>query len=93
MHLEPARCLLFVYGSLQPGQRPPESMGESWPDRVRGLLYDLGPYPAAVRIGRAEQEFQGWVLDIGKCGFTSMPQSCPKKCTGRWRSGRSEPIV
>jgi gamma-glutamylcyclotransferase (GGCT)/AIG2-like uncharacterized protein YtfP len=38
----------------------------AWPDRVRGLLYDLGPYPAAMQIGRVEQEFGGWVLEISQ---------------------------
>lgn len=66
MPLEAGRCLLFVYGSLQPGQRPPQSLRGAWPDRVRGLLYDLGPYPAAVQIGRIEEEFCGWVLDLSE---------------------------
>lgn len=66
MDVEPGRCLLFVYGSLQPGQRPPQSMRGAWPDRVRGLLYDLGPYPAAVQVARVDREFDGWVLDISE---------------------------
>jgi gamma-glutamylcyclotransferase (GGCT)/AIG2-like uncharacterized protein YtfP len=31
---------------------------------MRGLLYDLGPYPAAVQIGCTDQWFQGYTLEI-----------------------------
>ncbi len=58
------RCLLFAYGQLQPGLRPPRSLSRAWPDRVRGLLYDLGPYPAAVKIDAVDRWFQGFVLEI-----------------------------
>ena len=39
-------------------------MSRAWPDRVRGLLYDLGPFPAAVKIDAIEQWLRGWVLEI-----------------------------
>jgi gamma-glutamylcyclotransferase (GGCT)/AIG2-like uncharacterized protein YtfP len=59
-----ARCLLFVYGQLQPGHRPPRTASHARPDRVRGLLYDLGPYPAAVCVGSSDRWFGGHVLEI-----------------------------
>ncbi len=63
---EPAsdRCLLFVYGKLQPGHRPPRTASCARPDRVRGVLYDLGVYPAAVHVGSAEQWVRGYVVEI-----------------------------
>ena len=64
LELHNGRCLLFAYGQLQPDQRPPRSLSRAWPDRVRGLLYDLGPYPAAVKIGRVDRQFAGYVLEI-----------------------------
>lgn len=60
----PSHCLLFAYGQLQPGIRSPRTMRRAWPDRVRGELFDLGPYPAAVRIGAAEGSFCGHVIEI-----------------------------
>lgn len=66
IHLEPGRCLLFVYGQLQPGLKQPRSMSRAWPDRVRGLLYDLGAFPAAVKIDAANQWLRGFVLDIAE---------------------------
>src|SRR5438093_1105192 len=62
--LAPGHCLLFVYGQLQPGHGAPRSLTRSWPDRVRGQLFDLGRYPAAVRVGSAESWFCGHVLEI-----------------------------
>lgn len=56
--------LLFVYGLLQPEFQPPRSMRRHWKDRVCGLLYDLGPFPAAVAVGRSESSFEGAVLEI-----------------------------
>lgn len=42
--------LLFAYGTLQPRKWTPGD--PVWtPDAVRGLLYDLGPYPALIRPG------------------------------------------
>ena len=64
--LAPGRCLLFAYGQLQPGQRAPRSLTRSWPDRVLGQLFDLGRYPAAVRVGAAESWFCGHVLEIAE---------------------------
>ena len=66
IHLNPGRCLLFVYGQLQPGRKPPRSMSRAWPDSVRGLLYDLGPFPAAVKVGAADAWFRGYVLEIAE---------------------------
>jgi gamma-glutamylcyclotransferase (GGCT)/AIG2-like uncharacterized protein YtfP len=64
IHLDPGRCLLFAYGQLQPGLKQPRSLSRAWPDRVRGMLYDLGPFPAAVKVGAAEQWLGGYVLEI-----------------------------
>lgn len=58
------RCLLFTYGLLQPGQKPPRTVAATWPDELTGLLYDLGPWPAAVAIGSGEDRFRGTVVDI-----------------------------
>ena len=66
IHLDPGRCLLFVYGQLQPGLKPPLSMSRAWPDRVRGMLYDLGPFPAAVKIDATGQWLRGFVLEIAE---------------------------
>jgi len=66
VHLDPSRCLLFAYGKLQPGQKQPRSMSRAWPDRVRGLLYDLGSFPAAVKIDATEQWLRGFVLEIAE---------------------------
>ncbi|MGL4463722.1 MAG: gamma-glutamylcyclotransferase family protein [Planctomycetia bacterium] len=46
-----AECRLFVYGLLQSGKRPPATTSAAVADAVRGDLYDLGPYPTAVRVG------------------------------------------
>ena len=59
------KCLLFTYGLLQPGQRGgPRSVSQSWPDRVPGRLYDLGDFPAARDLGRAETWVAGLTLEI-----------------------------
>lgn len=57
-------CLLFVYGLLQPGIRPPRTMRRHWTGSVRGRLYDLGEYPGAVDIGRVPDTFEGWIVEI-----------------------------
>lgn len=58
------KCLLFAYGLLQPAHSPPRSTSQTWPDRVKGVLYDLGEYPAAVKIAVAETWIAGHVLEI-----------------------------
>jgi gamma-glutamylcyclotransferase (GGCT)/AIG2-like uncharacterized protein YtfP len=52
------RSTLFAYGTLMP--RDPESAArDGWePDAVRGLLYDLGQFPALVSLDDPEA---GWV--------------------------------
>jgi gamma-glutamylcyclotransferase (GGCT)/AIG2-like uncharacterized protein YtfP len=59
-----SKCLLFVYGLLQPGFHPPRTLSQAWPDSVRCELYNLGPYPAAVKVGAVEHWTDGWVLEI-----------------------------
>jgi gamma-glutamylcyclotransferase (GGCT)/AIG2-like uncharacterized protein YtfP len=50
--------LLFAYGTLGPAE-PRQADRDGWvADRLRGRLYDLGPYPALVECGDAEA---GWV--------------------------------
>ncbi|MEZ6047298.1 MAG: gamma-glutamylcyclotransferase family protein [Planctomycetaceae bacterium] len=56
--------LLFVYGSLQPGYRFPTQARAIKADRVHGLLYDLGEYPAAVQIDQVEDWFAGHLIAI-----------------------------
>src|SRR5262249_55397771 len=69
--LDHGRCLLFVYGELQPGRRTPRSQTQAWPDRVRGELFDLGRYPAARNIGCVETWFCGFVLEIAESELIS----------------------
>jgi gamma-glutamylcyclotransferase (GGCT)/AIG2-like uncharacterized protein YtfP len=57
-------CLLFTYGLLKPDYRPPKTMSAHWPDRVRGTLYDLGPYPGAVGIGQGDSWIEGVVVQL-----------------------------
>jgi gamma-glutamylcyclotransferase (GGCT)/AIG2-like uncharacterized protein YtfP len=47
------KCLLFAYGTLQPGVKPPRSVANHWPDAVKGELYELAEYPVAVRVENA----------------------------------------
>jgi gamma-glutamylcyclotransferase (GGCT)/AIG2-like uncharacterized protein YtfP len=50
--------LLFAYGTLAP-EGPDSAARGGWvADRVRGRLYDLGPYPALIDCGNAQA---GWV--------------------------------
>ena len=43
--------LLFAYGTLAP-EGPASAVRDGWvADRVRGRLYDLGPYPALFDCG------------------------------------------
>jgi gamma-glutamylcyclotransferase (GGCT)/AIG2-like uncharacterized protein YtfP len=58
------KCLLFVYGQLQPAHTPPRSLSQAWPDRIHAVLYDLGPFPAAVQVGVAADWIEGFTLEI-----------------------------
>lgn len=58
------KTLLFAYGLLQPAYQPPRTLGRWWQDRVRGQLFDLGPYPAAVQVGQGDAYFEGVVIEI-----------------------------
>ena len=58
------KCLLFAYDLLMPTHRPPQTMSHFWEDAINGLLYDLGPYPGAVNIGRSNHWVQGFVLEV-----------------------------
>lgn len=65
-----AECILFAYGLLQPGYRPPKTMTRHEPDAVRGQLFDLGPYPGAVKLGVGPNWIEGqaiW-LDASELG-------------------------
>jgi gamma-glutamylcyclotransferase (GGCT)/AIG2-like uncharacterized protein YtfP len=58
-------AFLFAYGTLMPVDL--EQAGrEGWvKDAVRGLLYDLGPYPALVDVDDSEAEWvSGWVREV-----------------------------
>ena len=60
-----AKCLLFVYGLLKPGFSPPRSVSAQWQGRVRGRLYDLGAFPAALALGAdGEPWLDGVVLEL-----------------------------
>jgi gamma-glutamylcyclotransferase (GGCT)/AIG2-like uncharacterized protein YtfP len=64
--LPPGRCWLFAYGLLQPGIHPPRSVRRSFRDGVRGRLFALADYPAAVEIGRAAESIEGFTMDIAE---------------------------
>lgn len=53
-----APALLFAYGTLGPSGSLGEGEAGWLPDAVRGLLFDLGTYPALIDCGAAGA---GWV--------------------------------
>jgi gamma-glutamylcyclotransferase (GGCT)/AIG2-like uncharacterized protein YtfP len=57
--------LLFAYGTLAPGG-PVGGVRDGWvADRVRGRLYDLGPYPALFDCGDVEANWvEGYVRSV-----------------------------
>lgn len=69
-----SKTLLFAYGLLQPAHQPPKTMTGYWPDRVHGLLYDLGPYPAAVDVEHSRQTFEGYVLEIDEAEIPAIDE-------------------
>jgi gamma-glutamylcyclotransferase (GGCT)/AIG2-like uncharacterized protein YtfP len=89
IHLDPGRCLLFVYGQLQPGLKQPRSTSRAWPDRVRGLLYDLGAFPAAVKIDAGEQWLRGFVLEIAEVELVGELDSYEEVDKGLYRRTRT----
>lgn len=58
------KCLVFAYGTLMPGHSPPRSLSQAWPDRVRAVMYDLGAFPVATRVGEAPGWIHGMTLEI-----------------------------
>lgn len=59
-----AKCLVFAYGLLKPGHTPPRSVSQHWPDRIPGLLYDLGNYPAGIQLGHAASWIEGITMEL-----------------------------
>jgi gamma-glutamylcyclotransferase (GGCT)/AIG2-like uncharacterized protein YtfP len=57
MNRDAPRCL-FAYGTLAPDGPEAAAQGGWTADRVRGRLYDLGPYPALVDC---DEPGAGWV--------------------------------
>src|SRR5580693_8437130 len=58
---------LFVYGTLMPAD-PESAARDGWePDAVRGLLYDLGPFPALVSL---DDPGAGWVEGYVRGGLS-----------------------
>jgi len=57
--------LLFAYGTLAP-EGPVGEVGDGWvADRVRGRLYDLGPYPALFDCGDVQANWvEGYVRSV-----------------------------
>jgi gamma-glutamylcyclotransferase (GGCT)/AIG2-like uncharacterized protein YtfP len=57
--------LLFAYGTLAP-EDPVTGVCAGWvADRVRGRLYDLGPYPALFDCGDEEANWvEGYVRSV-----------------------------
>ncbi len=66
------KCLLFAYGKLQPGASPPRTASNFWRDQLRAELYDLGPYPAATRIGTADDVIEGFVIEFDTDELTDL---------------------
>jgi gamma-glutamylcyclotransferase (GGCT)/AIG2-like uncharacterized protein YtfP len=63
--------LLFAYGTLAPGD-PAVATRDGWvADRVRGRLFDLGPYPALIDCGDAGAGWvEGYVRPVGRDELT-----------------------
>ncbi len=63
--------LLFAYGTLAPDD-PASAVDGGWvADRVRGRLYDLGPYPALFDCGDAHANWvEGYVRSVGSDELT-----------------------
>src|SRR2546422_685375 len=61
--------LLFVYGTLLPGHAPSEMtavcrrLRHIGPATVRGRLYDLGPFPAAV-LEDSNSSLRGELVEV-----------------------------
>lgn len=89
LDLAQGRCLLFAYGKLQPHQNAPKSLTRAWPDQVRGLLYDLGAYPAAVEIGTVDRWFNGYVLEIAEAELADSLDSYEEVDKGLYRRIRT----
>jgi gamma-glutamylcyclotransferase (GGCT)/AIG2-like uncharacterized protein YtfP len=66
-----AELPLFAYGTLRPGRAPAaiaavvRTLRPLGPARVRGRLYDLGRYPAAVPDDGAEGWIEGELVVLG----------------------------
>jgi gamma-glutamylcyclotransferase (GGCT)/AIG2-like uncharacterized protein YtfP len=59
--------MLFTYGTLMPFD-PESAAREGWePDAVRGMLYDLGPFPALIH---PDDPGAGWVEGYVLGGIT-----------------------
>lgn len=58
------KCLLFVYGLLKPGIQPPRSVSQQWSDKISGLMYDLGGFPAAIGVEGDEGVIHGFTVEI-----------------------------
>jgi gamma-glutamylcyclotransferase (GGCT)/AIG2-like uncharacterized protein YtfP len=62
---------LFVYGTLRPGLAPAaiaavvRTLRPLGPARVRGRLYDLDRFPAAVADPGADEWIQGELVALG----------------------------
>lgn len=57
--------LLFVYGTLAPSA-PEAAAVAGWSfDRVRGRLFDLGPYPALIDVDSKDDWVEGYVRKVG----------------------------
>ncbi len=83
------RCLLFAYGQLQPRHRPPKTTSQAWPDRVRGLLFDLGRFPAAVNVDRANTWIHGYVIEIQENELTQELDEFEELAKGLYRRIRT----
>jgi gamma-glutamylcyclotransferase (GGCT)/AIG2-like uncharacterized protein YtfP len=80
---------LFVYGLLQPGFQPPKVVHRAEPATVKGRLFDLGPFPGAVDIGRGEGVFHGWLLEIDASELADLDMFEDDQGSGQFRRMRT----
>lgn len=58
--------LLFGYGTLMPGYRPPQAFQEYKAVRVKGRIFqhECGRFPCAINLGRDDSTVKGFVFRI-----------------------------
>lgn len=71
-----AKTLLFVYGRLQTGYDPPDSVSAWTVDAVRGYMFDRDDDPALINPGFANEPWcWGQLLTIDEKELASIDES------------------